>query len=278
MGDVTPTIQGTDVRDRFHGQGYAVLPSLLDAETVAVLLDAGERVRAAYLEGIDHDADHVRHLNDPRWYGDDAAPWVAVMEAMADPRLLDPLAEVLGEPAMFRTTTFWFNPRVARLGNWHRDQQFLQPTEVDVRRYFEARGALPVNERRVTALQLQVALVPSDDIEYVPGSSVRYDTETELAVRRGPDPCADIPGAMRVHLEPGDGVVFDPDGLHRGRYLTDPPRRTFMLTVTAASVPLADEFTQQPWMRAHPWFELLSPRARRVVAEFCAAYGPHMGT
>jgi ectoine hydroxylase-related dioxygenase (phytanoyl-CoA dioxygenase family) len=101
------------------------------------------------------------------------------------------------------------------------------------------------------SIQLQIALVPSSDIEIVPGTHLRWDNEEEYAIR-----CADgrvhnrsnsMPNALRVEMEAGDAVAFNPMALHRGRYHADKLRRTFMLTYTSASHPRSDFFSYQPW-------------------------------
>ena len=63
-------------------------------------------------------------------------------------------------------------------------------------------------------LQLQIALVPSDDSEFVPGSHLRWDTDAEYRIRKA-DNCRnwesdETPGALRVALQPGDAVAFNP--------------------------------------------------------------------
>ena len=40
-----------------------------------------------------------------------------------------------------------------------------------------------------------------------------------------------MPGALRVCLQPGDAVLFNAFGFHRGRYHAANPRRTVMWTL-----------------------------------------------
>ena len=101
------------------------------------------------------------------------------------------------------------------------------------------------------SIQLQVALVASDDVEVVPGSHLRWDTGAEFDIRRAHEGANsqsnEMPGALRVALQPGDAVAFNPYALHRGRYHTDKLRRTLMLTYTKTSRPRFDYFSDQPW-------------------------------
>ena len=73
-------------------------------------------------------------------------------------------------------------------------------------------------------------------------------------------------------LAPGDAVAFNPFGLHRGRYHADRPRRTLMLTYTAASHPRFDHFSDQPWFDAPGSLDGLSDSARAFFERFAAQY------
>ena len=90
---------------------------------------------------------------------------------------------------------------------------------------------------RPDGIQLQIALVETSDVEYVPGSHRRWDTDEEYRIRLADGQANSrsnaMPGAVRVHQRPGDAVAFEALGLHRGRYHTDKRRRTFMLTYTS---------------------------------------------
>ncbi|MBT6631188.1 MAG: hypothetical protein HOB49_29485, partial [Gemmatimonadetes bacterium] len=78
----------------------------------------------------------------------------------------------------------------------------------------------------------------------------------------------------RVTLEPGDAVAFNPLGLHRGRYHTDRPRRTLMLTYTCSQHPRFDYFSNQPWFDEPDYLDGLQPPAQRFFEEFVDEYGP----
>ena len=86
---------------------------------------------------------------------------------------------------------------------------------------------------------MQIALVPSDDLELVPGSHLRdYSPEEHaICVADGEihNRSNDMPGAVRLHLEPGDAAMFTQLCIHRGRYHTDKLRRTMMISVKKTS-------------------------------------------
>jgi ectoine hydroxylase-related dioxygenase (phytanoyl-CoA dioxygenase family) len=127
-------------------------------------------------------------------------------------------------------------------------------------------------------LQLQIALVASDDTEVVPGSHLRWDTLEEYHIRRGDNKVHaesdDMPGALRVALQPGDAVAFNACALHRGRYHSDKQRRTIMLTYQRNSQPAQDNyFTRQPWVLEPGYLDGTSPQTRELFGSFVRKYG-----
>ena len=194
------------------------------------------------------------------------------MDAVADPGVLEVCRSILGEEVLFRCTSLFMNPlESGKDGNWHRDSQFHHPDEAVEREHIEAGGDAG------HAVQLQVALVPSADVEVVPRSHKRWDLPPEYAIRRADEgrnsQSNDMPGAVRVELEAGDGLAFNPFGLHRGRYHTDKLRRTLMLTYTRSSTPWYDYFSKQPWFLEEGYLDGLSDETKGFFAEFEAAYG-----
>lgn len=61
------------------------------------------------------------------------------------------------------------------IGDWHRDAQFVIPDEQDEKQFLaeEAYSGLGVIS---AGIQMQIALVPNDDVQLVPGSHLRWDT------------------------------------------------------------------------------------------------------
>ncbi len=156
-------------------------------------------------------------------------------------------------------------------GNWHRDSQFHHPDEEEERQAIDAGGDLG------RSVQLQVALVPSDDVEVVPGSHRRWDTDAEYAIRRADEQRNNrsnaMPGALRVALAPGDAVAFNPLALHRGRYHTDKRRRTLMLTYTSSMHPRFDYFSDQPWFDTAGYLAELDLHTCAFFEQFVNRYG-----
>jgi hypothetical protein len=261
----------------FWEEGVLFYPQVFEGEELARLRQACETTLERFL--ADQDANGpdnknaivMRHLNDPRWHPGDKTDWKVLMEAVADPRCLGPAEQIFRGPSLFRCTSLFFNPRFQSYeGNWHRDSQFIYPDEEHVQ--------ANATTQNLVGVQFQIALRDNDDLEYVPFSPGRYDSPEEYAIR-----CADdrkhsqeagMPNAMRIHLRAGDAALFNPNGLHRGRYYTHNPRRTLMLTYTPRNLPMYDTFSHQPWMADDAYLSCLSRRARVYFEDFIQVYSP----
>ena len=272
-------------RKQYAETGVIVVPRIVEPDIVARLRVICEhclcqwRAREATNEGDPdrHNNAHViRHLNHPDYYDPAHRAWlVDLLDVVADPNIIDVVREVFDDEVLFRTTSLFFNPLHTSLdGNWHRDTQFTSPDEAT-----EKQKVLHAAERmrqtgRPQSMQMQIALVPSDDSEYVPGSHLRWDTDEEYYIRRSNDMRYNrsnlMPGAVHTHQEPGDAAAFNPIGLHRGRYHAERYRRTLMLTYTAASrpdIPL-DVFNAQPWCLDEGYLEGVKPHTRVFFERF----------
>ena len=265
--------------------GYVVVPKLLPTSTTQRLRDIAEDTLGQWRHcsaetgepGGGDEATSMRHLNHPGYHRSDPATLAAVLSGCAHPRILQVAGALLEDEPLFRCTSLFFNPvSNSRDGNWHRDSQFHCPDEDDERKMIADGGGVG------RSIQLQIALVPSDDVEVVPGSHVRWDTDAEYAIRRADEgrnnTSPDMPGAKRVDLEPGDAVAFNPIGLHRGRYHTDRLRRTLMLTYTSASHPRFDYFSNQPWFDDIDYLAGVSDATRGFFSRFVEQYGPQWRT
>lgn len=270
-------------RKQWVEEGYLVIPGVFDAARTERLRRICESAWSQFLvcdpqkgvpgTGKGGDPDCMRHLNHPDYFKDrPSGHFTEFMDAIADELVLGIARSILGEPALFRCTSFWHNPaRRMEDGSWHRDLQFLHGDEAVERHALEQ--ALKDGE---SGIQMQIALVASDDVEYVPRSHLRWDTPEEYAIRAANNRinCRSnaMPGALRIALQPGDAALFNPNGLHRGRYHADKARRTLMLTYTQTSTPLADYFTDQPWFLEPDYLAPLSPRTRSFFEPFIATF------
>jgi ectoine hydroxylase-related dioxygenase (phytanoyl-CoA dioxygenase family) len=209
----------------------------------------------------------MRHLNHPAYFKNDQHKFSDFMDAIVHENILQVARMLLGENMLFRCTSLFFNPDQGNLdGNWHRDTQFITKSEAEDRKLVER------NDSRQMGAQIQIALVPSEDIEVVPGSHLRWDTSEEYAIRLADgqkhNRSNSMPGAVRVRLQAGDAVMFNPVAHHRGRYHADKLRRSLMLTYTTQESASFDYFTNQKWFLNEEYLANLKPKTRNFFLPF----------
>ncbi len=147
---------------------YAVVRGLFDAATTERLREICERVleqwrRAPRCDNppVGPQANYMRHLNDPEYHRDHPDDLAFLLNAMGSPQVVESLSAALDEEFLFALSSLYFNPTgESQDGFWHKDKI---GAEADVSRRPET-GA---------GLQMQIALVPTDDLEVVPGSHLR---------------------------------------------------------------------------------------------------------
>ena len=268
-----------DLRTMWETQGYVVQRGLFGAERAARLRVICDAILAQWRAknpetgqpGGAPDATVMRHLNHPGYFQAHPEWRHELMDAIADPQVLDVARTILGEEPLFRCTSFFFDPLVGgKDGNWHRDSQFGTPDDT------QEQALITRLASAGNSVQMQIALVPSDDVEYVPGSHLRWDTPAEYAIGKADggqhNRSNDMPGAIRLALAAGDAALFNPYGLHRGRYHTGRLRRTLMLTYTKCSAPAYDYFSNQPWFLEPGYLDELKPPTRAFFEPFVAQY------
>ncbi len=269
-----------DLEAQWRSQGFVVLRGVLAAARAARLRGICDDVLEQWRKrdpqtgrpGGASDATVMRHLNHPAYFAGGAPGREELLRLVVEPRLLDLARTILGEEPMFRCTSYFFNPIGQNLdGEWHRDSQYMTPDEAS------ERAMLLEGGDSGSGVQLQVALVPSDDVEIVPGSHLRYDTPEEYAIRRADGGKSNrsntMPGALRLALSAGDAAAFNSLGLHRGRYYADRLRRTVMITYTKRSMPVRDYFSNQPWFLNPAYRARIPAEAESFFARFIATDG-----
>ena len=269
-----------DLATHYREQGYAIVRRAYDAPRVDRLLKICERVHAQWKQNpltdnppVGPDANYMRHLNHPDYHRQHPDDLTFLLDACAEPKLLDAVDAALNEDFLFFNTSFYFNPSGQSLdGHWHKDS-----------------GDDPTDPRDVATgmgLQLQIPLVPSDDLELVPGSQARDYSPTERHIclddNRKHNRSNDMPGALRLTLEPGDAVLFNPFGIHRGRYHADKRRRTFMLSFNKKRLARQrldreglNQYTNQPWFLHSDYLNGVKDRTRQLFGDYIELYGPH---
>jgi hypothetical protein len=215
----------------------------------------------------------MRHLNHPDYHRDHPQDLAYLLDAVAEPRLIDVVNAALDEPFQFVGTSFYFNPSgEAYSGQWHKDKG-EDPDD-------------PRDWQTGVALQLQIPLAPSDDLQLVPGSHKRDYSDAERRIifendgkNSGAD---DMPGAVRLSLAPGDAVLFNNLCIHRGRYHKDKPRRTLMFSFLKsrhARTRLAkrglDQYSDQPWFLLPEYLHGVKPETAKFFQTYIDFYAEH---
>lgn len=273
------TEMATDLRNFWLNEGYILVRGLFSPERTEQLGSICEEILQQWYcknpetgePGGNPDAVSMRHLNHPGYFAHAPESLNFFMDAVADDAVIETCRTILDEPPLFRCTSLFMNPtKNSQDGNWHRDSQFLYPDESEEKNLFA--GA----HSNGGGIQMQIALVPSDDSEIVPGSHRRWDTAAEYKIRKAAkganNRSNDMPGALRLALQPGDAFAFNAFGLHRGRYHADKKRRTLMLTYTRTSTPSYDYFSHQPWFAEANYMANFQPKTRSFFEPFVSAY------
>jgi hypothetical protein len=215
----------------------------------------------------------LRHVNHPSYFKKDLPGLRLMLESCVSVGIIAALRKSWGSEPVFRSTTLFFSPRQDQPATWHRDSQFEYPDPTDERTSILHRAAVGGG----SVAQVQLALIDSDDLQYIPGSHRRWDAVEELRIRLSDDPqvrCSDeMPGAVRCRLSAGDAVIFDPSGIHRGRYLATRSRMTLMVTfVQETSKPMLDRLSFQSWFLNPGYLDGLSHHATTVYGNFIKRY------
>ena len=276
-----------DLHQQYVDTGVIFVPRIIDAQTASRLRIIAEHCLCQWrlaeaARSIDENALAgavvMRHLNDPAYFAGRREWLTLLLDIVADPQILAVVREVIGDEVLFRCTSLFMNPLGPSLdGNWHRDSQFSKSDPEAEKKWILHEAEKLKTSGRSNGIQLQIALVPSDDTEYVPGSHLRWDTEDEnfLRLSSGTKHARSnlMPGAVRTHQEPGDAAAFHSFGLHRGRYHADKFRRTLMLTYTAFHGDhTKDYFSDQPWCLQPDYLEGVRPDTRKFFGRFVGVY------
>jgi len=269
-----------DLNKQYLDTGVIFVPGLWEAERVDRMRVISEHCLAQWRMKNETASEAVvmRHLNDPAYFKTQRQWLVDLLEAVADPRVLEVVGEVFNDEVLFRCTSLFMNPlEKGGDGNWHRDCQFSSKTEDQERERFDAEVKRIKEKKKVNSMQMQIALMPSDDSQYVPCSHLVWDTPDQRFIRLGDDQKHNrsslMPGAVTTHQEPGDAAAFHPNGLHRGRYHCDKCRRTVMLTYTSMSGSHPEDgFSNQPWFLEPGYLDGLSDHAKAFYQRFIDIY------
>lgn len=222
----------TCAADLFAAQGFVRVAGFMPAGAIPPCRAICDRVldlwRQEHREAKGQKVTNIAYLTEARYFAGREDDLVALLELVADPRILDLLRAIgFTAPRFHNTQYFMESDGPAWDGNWHRDTQFMAPDAEVERRRLTAGGQ---------SVHFRIAFVDDGALDYVPGSERRWDSAAELAVRRTEAETvrrgADMPGAVALPLGAGDALLFHAWGIHRGRYAPQPVRRTLDIIYT----------------------------------------------
>jgi Phytanoyl-CoA dioxygenase (PhyH) len=232
-------------------EGFVVLPGFIAPARVARLRELADGLRARYLQrdpatgrrGFLVSGWSITHVEHPGFYEGAADWWFPELASLiADPEILDLWRTATGDEPDFACAALYIDPPMPYAvdsamqqtaapdgaGSWHRDRTGQRADDV------EKADLLRTERLREGGYLLEIALLPSDAFEYVPGSHARWDTALELQARKlgaTVGECTQpLPGARRISIGPGDALLADTSGIHRGWYTHGVPRRTIALS------------------------------------------------
>ncbi|MCX5659708.1 MAG: hypothetical protein NTW19_08305 [Planctomycetota bacterium] len=274
-----------DLNTQYVETGQIHVPRIIDADRVVNLRCISEHCLSQWRckpnakgEIPSPGSTVMRHLNHPGYFPNNRQWLVDILDFIADPKIIAVVQEVLGDEVLFRTISLFMNPLTPGSdGNWHRDCQFFFDDFDKEKAAILKEGDNLAATRKSSGIQLQVALIPSNHSQFVPGSHRRWDTEDELYIRRSNGlkyaTSNLMPGKTVTHQEPGDAAAFHHNGIHRGNYRPELYRRTLMLTYTgmAAERP-KDEFSDQPWCAEPGYLDGVKPETKAFFERFIGEY------
>ena len=237
----------------FEREGYLIVRGIFRGERLRDLRAQADAfvARAWASPGLKNK--HRMDLCDPAF----GAPPLPLLEAIADPWVLG-TSEVLARSPLIANQ---YQISVDSIDIfWHRDKIFLPKDlawDVDG---FHA-------ERPYSQIQWNLPLVDDEFLNIVPGSHIKMGGEPdEIATRSQRENrfIPEMPGALTVRLEAGDGVVYNNNLIHGVRRPANPLRRTLHWYWTRQGH--ADPYGwKQPDISAYA--DRMSPRLRATFAE-----------
>jgi hypothetical protein len=241
--------------DGLRRDGFVVLPGFIDPPRAARLREISDGLHAQYVRrdpvtgkrGFLVSGWAIDHIEHPGFYQGEPEWWFPEIAALiADPAILDLWRTATRDEPHFASAALYVDPlmpyavdsvlqRTAApdgAGSWHRDRSAGKDDDTE-------RAELLRDDRlREGGYLLELALLPSDAFEYVRGSHRRWDTPRELEARKHGTTVAQstqaLPDARRPSLAPGDVLLADTCGIHRGWYTHGVPRRTIALSYLSA--------------------------------------------
>lgn len=253
-------------KTHFDEQGYLIRRSVFDDEEVTVYRTAVDRVLGKCRSGEYRDVRWVDSDRDDFWgvnnilHGDVREQ--AFLASLEHPGIYETIAELIGPRIRYGICTLLVNSerKPYHIG-WHRDL----PAPKGVDEVEHLRGI-------IGHVQLNGALYPDSTLYIVPASHLRYTSDAEWNLMRN-RPLGEMPGQLRVELEPGDVVFYNACLLHKGKNETLAKRQTLHYALASEDRPMSVPPPRQDWLD-DAFFSTLSPKLRPMFDRWRArVYG-----
>lgn len=259
------------IKQQWQTAGFCIFPYFMDASQMNKLWEICDDILQQWFANAPNlkqraDSPNMAYLTEPIYFKHQPNHLIDLLEFIANPKILAILKFISQRDILFHNTQYFFNPtHTSRAGDWHRDTQFLAADpELEKKRM-----------QHSTGVHFRIAFLQDHCLEYVPGSEQRWDTPEEYAIRKGEkgqqSNSDEMPGKIRILLNPGDALLFHAWGIHRGSYDVETPRRTLDIIYQWGNPcnycpPLATCFQQ------HNLLEQLNPSAGEFFRYFIQTY------
>jgi ectoine hydroxylase-related dioxygenase (phytanoyl-CoA dioxygenase family) len=263
-------LENLNIIDRYQQEGYVIIPQLFARERVSELRLICDRILDQWFERFPRYKQRPRKKNcspltDLYYFKSDREQLIFLLNTIGDPSVLSILKSICNCKLLFHDLQYFFNPlHTTWRGYWHRDGQAIAPDDAT-----EQRRLFDVSDNFI---RVNIALIPDDNLEIVPGSHTRWDTKEELEIRKelnGKNNTSEMPSLTKIVLNPGDAVFFDGFTIHRGNYFVDKPRRTIAMLYSSP----VDYHTPPPtcFLESNI-LDYLSPEAKLFFQDFINGY------
>ncbi|KAJ7502386.1 hypothetical protein B0H11DRAFT_1988374 [Mycena galericulata] len=270
----------------FEEDGFVILPGLISPDDVPRLESACDRVIARTREGSwayrrtvgkqfppygdsNPDSWGVQHVMHPELKETVFSQWytsTAVVNAV------ETLLGCREEELQMELFNLLINPLSHNFAlRWHRDDISGEATEQEER--------LALDAWKPHGIQWNTALYEDSCLYVVPGSHKIPRTPEQRVHSEGqdaPDDPLDMPGAIQVHLKPGDSVFYNSNILHCASYDSRARRATLhasMGNVAGGSVRARNVLQHGlGWMKEPQFYDGLDSRGKAMLGRLLDLY------
>ena len=255
---------------QLNEQGYVIIPQLFALKQVSELRFICDRILPQWFERFPRykqkpKRKNISQLTDVYYFSDCQSQLYFLLNTIANKRILSVLNSICNCKLLFHDLQYFFNPlHTSWRGDWHRDGQAIAPDDAT-----EKCRLFNINDNFI---RVNIALIPDDNLEIVPGSHIRWDTKEELEIRKelnGKNNTSEMPSSTKIVLNPGDVVFFDGFTIHRGNYFVDNPRRTVAMLYSS---PVDYHTPPQTCFLEPNILVYLSPEAKVFFQDFINGY------